>query len=95
MREINKALSIAPIEEIPFSALDEELSLLPMNDLGNAQRWLRRYRSDFIYVRHVGWHYWDGTHWAVDEGESMARRAAHSMVELIGRRNLIAESRHG
>lgn len=44
-------------------ALDLELSRLPCTDLGNAERFLRRFGHEFLFVREWGWLTWDGRRW--------------------------------
>ncbi len=64
-------------------ALDRELGRLPMNDLGNAERFRRRFGRDVLYVRDIGWHVWVGTHWDQETGEAAVQRMAHRTAELI------------
>ena len=73
-------MAIAPVDD---PALDRELSRLPMNDLGNAERLIRRFGRDLMHVQDVGWHAWTGTHWDKDSGEGAAQRMAHRTAELI------------
>lgn len=37
-------------------------------------------QNKLLHVHGIGWHYWAGTHWAVDEGEVIAKNA---VIELL------------
>ncbi|MDR3438966.1 phage/plasmid primase, P4 family [Telmatospirillum sp.] len=63
--------------------LNYRLAWLPRNDTGNAERLLNRFGRDLIYVRDVGWHWWDGRRWAYEPGEMMANRLAHETVKCV------------
>lgn len=64
--------------------MDLELSFLPLHDLGNAQRLLKRFGRDLIYVDRNGWYVWDGIRWAGgDDGEFGARLKAQQIAEMI------------
>ena len=67
--------------------LDLRLSRLPRNDMGNAERLVRRFGEDLIFVRDaggpVGWFAWTGTHWDRDKGESSSLLKAQDTSRLI------------
>ena len=54
--------------------LDSELSGLPANDTGNAQRLMRRYGERFRFVREVGPFVWTGSHWDGAGGGELGQR---------------------
>lgn len=63
--------------------LARECALLPQTDLGNLERFLKRYGRSFLYVKAWGWLAWDGHRWARVMAESRLGRAAQSTVRLI------------
>lgn len=58
-------------------------SILPINDLGNGQRFVLHFGPDVIFVPRVGWHVWDGRVWAVDPDMIATRRKAQRLSELV------------
>ncbi len=60
-----------------------ETSKLPINDLGNGQRFVRHFGPDVICVPRVGWHVWDGSVWQVDPDMIATRRKAQRLSELV------------
>lgn len=58
-------------------------SLLPINDLGNAQRFVLHFGEDVIFVPRVGWHVWDGRVWQVDPDMIRARSRAQKLSALV------------
>lgn len=60
-----------------------ECAFLDQNDLGNAQRMVTHFGDDLAYVAGLGWLVWCGTHWVRDEGELLASRYAHQVVDKI------------
>ena len=60
-----------------------EASALPINDLGNAQRFVLHFGVDVIHVPRVGWHVWDGRVWAVDPDMVATRRKAQRLSDLV------------
>lgn len=58
-------------------------ALLPTTDLGNAQRFVRRFGKQFLYVMEWGWMAWDGRRWEGHNAEAMVQRAVHETVKLI------------
>lgn len=71
-----------------LSELDEKLLFLPMNDIGNGQRLIRRYGSDLIYIERMGWFAWTGTHWDGEGGERYAEKISHKTAEDMKREYL-------
>ena len=63
--------------------LDSELSGLPANDTGNAQRLMRRYGERFRFVREVGPFVWTGSHWDGAGGGELLRRLAQQTAAAI------------
>lgn len=56
---------------------------LPINDLGNGQRFVLHFGEDVIYVPRVGWHVWDGKVWQIDPDVIKARAKAQRLSELV------------
>lgn len=46
-----------------------------------AEQFARYRKGEFLHVHGIGWHHWDGTRWAVDEGDARARRAMLKMLK--------------
>lgn len=67
------------------NSLDLDCALLPRTDLGNAQRFLRRYGHDFLHVDEWGWLAWDGRRWNTTEAEAILGRAVHQTIKDIAR----------
>lgn len=63
--------------------LARECAFLPQTDLGNLQRFLRRYGRDFLYVEQWGWLAWDGKRWNRDMAVSLLGRAVQDTVRAI------------
>lgn len=62
----------------------------PLNDLGNARRFVLHFGEDVRYVSQVGWHIWDGLRWRKDAEISkglspVIRKMAQQMSALIER----------
>lgn len=55
----------------------------PETDIGNGRRFLLRWRGDVLHLANIGWHVYDGTRWAEDEGGRLIRPRAHKTVERI------------
>ncbi len=70
--DLDTAAGVRP--ERPKTPLD--YALLPRNDSGNCQRLLGRHGRDLIYIAENGWAVWDGTRFATQAGEHLARRRA-------------------
>jgi putative DNA primase/helicase len=68
-----------------LAALDMDCAFLPRTDLGNAQRFTRRYGGDFLYVEQWGWLAWDGKRWNGDEAAAILSRAVHDTIKAIAR----------
>nr|WP_249403666.1 phage/plasmid primase, P4 family [Sphingomonas sp. CFBP 13720] len=64
-------------------ALTQECAFLPQTDLGNLQRFLRRYGRDFLYVEQWGWLAWDGKRWNRDMAVSLLGRAVQDTMRAI------------
>ncbi len=57
--------------EDPVSRASRE----PLNDLGNARRFVIHFGDDILFVSQVGWFVWDGSRWRKDdEISAMCRR---------------------
>jgi putative DNA primase/helicase len=58
-------------------------SVLPINDLGNAQRFVVHFGTDVMFVPRVGWHVWDGRVWGIDPDMTATRRKAQRLSDLV------------
>lgn len=58
-------------------------SQLPINDLGNGQRFVLHFGPDVISVPRVGWHVWDGRVWQIDPDMIKARAKAQRLSGLV------------
>jgi putative DNA primase/helicase len=70
----------------PVTAESDRLraaAALPINDLGNGQRFVLHFGEDVMFVPRVGWHVWDGRVWAVDPDMIATRRKAQRLSELV------------
>lgn len=62
---------------------DADLAFYPMTDLGNAERFAARHRDWFRHVAAIGWLFYDGRRWVVEDGEMKAQLAAHNTARAI------------
>lgn len=60
-----------------------EAANLPINDLGNGQRFVLHFGEDVIFVPRVGWHVWDGRAWQIDPDMILARAKAQQLSNLV------------
>lgn len=65
-----------PVIEIIASSGALDLAQLPMTDLGNAERFQRRFGHQFRYTTAKGWLGWDGRRWCVLDQEDKVTPAA-------------------
>ncbi|SDC30490.1 putative DNA primase/helicase [Sphingomonas sp. YR710] len=73
--------------------LTRECAFLPQTDLGNLERFLKRYGRDFIYVEAWGWLAWDGRRWSREMALAALGRAIQDTMRAIQEEaKLIAES---
>lgn len=63
--------------------LDLACARLPLTDLGNAERFTRRFRDRLRYCAAIGWLAWDGRRWERDEAEHRVKLAEHATVRAI------------
>ena len=57
--------------------LDLACAFLPRTDLGNAERFVRRFGHDFLFVAEWGWLAWDGRRWNGAEADAILARPRH------------------
>ena len=62
---------------------DKALSRLPRNDIGNSERFRKRFGDRFMMVRDVGWHYFDGKSWNFEQGETQAQIHAQKVAKKL------------
>ncbi len=65
------------------SKLDRHLAMLPMTDLGNAERFAARYRDKLMWCPSAGWSWWDGQSWRRDGAHLRVKLAIHAVVRAI------------
>ncbi|MEE8612085.1 MAG: phage/plasmid primase, P4 family [Sphingomonas aquatilis] len=63
--------------------LTRECALLPQTDLGNLERFLKRFGRSFLYVKAWDWLAWDGSRWNRNMAVSRLGRACQATVRLI------------
>lgn len=63
--------------------LDLELARYPLTDLGNAERFAKRYGAQFRYVSGLGWLAWDGRRWVRDGSDELMLAAVFKTVRNI------------
>lgn len=68
--------------DLPDGAdIDLVCARLPLNDLGNADRLIKRFGENLLFVEGVGWHAWDDRRWAKADGP----RRAHVFAQRTAR----------
>lgn len=72
-----------PLPNGPDPEKLRKAALLPINDLGNGQRFVLHFGDDVIFVPRVGWHVWDERVWQVDPDMIKARSKAQRLSELV------------
>lgn len=60
-----------------FDDVDSDLMWFSRNDIGNAERLIRRHGVDLRHVDQAGWHVWDGRRWYREGGEAETVKRAH------------------
>lgn len=82
-KTIEEALDNAEIlSPLPLS-LDRELAEYPQTDLGNAERFARRFKNQLLFCAKLGCFYWDGKRWALEGADAFRREAEHATVRAI------------
>jgi putative DNA primase/helicase len=56
---------------------------LPLTDLGNAERFVKRFGDDFLHVDQWGWLAWDGQRWNGREADALLARKVHITIRAI------------
>jgi putative DNA primase/helicase len=64
-------------------AFERRLGGFPLTDLGNAERFVARFKSRFLWCPALGWLAWDGKRWNRDGAEGLVRQAEHETVRAI------------
>lgn len=59
------------------------MTRMQQNDIGNADRLIKRFGDQLCYIVNVGWHVWDGRRWSRDEGDIAARKFAQQTAKSI------------
>jgi putative DNA primase/helicase len=63
--------------------LELACAFLPRTDLGNAERFVKRYGREFLFVPEWGWLAWDGKRWNGHEADAILSRAVHATIRAI------------
>lgn len=73
--------------------MDSDCSFLPPTDLGNAERFRRRYGQDFRFCPEIGWFAWDGRRWALlsEEKDKLPARVMQAVYATV--RSIMFEAR--
>ncbi|MBI1202561.1 MAG: hypothetical protein GC182_08625 [Rhodopseudomonas sp.] len=70
-------------QELRRDALNRELARLPMTDLGNVERFRKRFGDQFKWSKELGWFFWDGKRWSRQGADARVRIASHETVRAI------------
>lgn len=81
--EGGSAPGVAAPELDDGAPIDLALSRKPRNDMGNAQRLIRRHGERLRYVKDVGWLAWHEGRWSLDQGERQAELLAQDVVDRL------------
>lgn len=65
------------------SQLDRDLAFVAQTDLGNAERFVARYREAVKWVPNFGWYFWDDKRWSRKGADEYVLRAEHETVRAI------------
>jgi putative DNA primase/helicase len=68
------------VVSIKGKAVDDDVH---RGQLRIAERFVKRYADELLYVHGLGWHYWGGTHWIEDKNGKARRRVTAHLKELI------------
>lgn len=63
--------------------LNLRLAGFPQTDLGNAERFVERFRGKLLQCSNVGWYCWDGKRWIREGAEERLQDAVHQTVRAI------------
>jgi putative DNA primase/helicase len=66
-----------------INPLDIRLAWFPQTDLGNAERFVERYRGKLLWCPALGWLWWDSKRWCREGADEQVRRAEHATVRAI------------
>lgn len=72
---------VPPLDNIPEK--DVKLCHYQLNDQGNAQRLIKRYGQNLLYVNQAGWYAWTGKKWSLDDGDHEAQKSAHKTQRAL------------
>ena len=64
-------------------AVVNSCALLDQNDTDNGARLIAHFGQDLLFVREIGWHHWEGTHWRVEGGLHAVRLLAQETARRI------------
>lgn len=69
--------------EVDPAELNRRCARRPLTDLGNAERFVERYRGKFMWCSVIGWLAWDGKRWTRDGAGALAEAAVHRTIRAI------------
>jgi putative DNA primase/helicase len=64
-------------------ALNLRCARRPLTDLGNAERFVERYRGKFLWCSVLGWLAWDGKRWSREQAGGLIEAAVHRTHRAI------------
>lgn len=74
-----------PAGDEPDDCPERECAIHPLNDFGNALRYIRHFGEDVRWVPTLGWHVWCGTHYQIDLHKIAVRARSQQLGELIAK----------
>jgi len=72
-----------PDDAARAAQLNPQLAFFPMTDLGNAERFVERYRGRLLWCSALGWLWWDGQRWNREGADEKVKVAEHDTVRAI------------
>lgn len=63
--------------------LDRDLYRLDRNDYNNAQRLVKRFGKNLMFLYDTGWCGWNGKYWSIKDGPYIAKRYAGETAEAM------------
>lgn len=90
LKELRERVEAARLVRLPpgsgpkgSGVLDLPLAMLSRNDIGNAERFRKRFGTEFLYLQEGDWMCWTGTLWDRVTGPNEAAKAAQRVAIAI------------
>ena len=61
----------------------QEEKIYELNEVGNCERFLDSFGSEFIFVENLGWYYWNKSHWEEDKTASLIKQKIIESIYLL------------